>query len=51
MTGMSRQNLRKLMINYSTFPIPVHEGSAAIWHLADVLGWLEAVGTAYNQSR
>ncbi|MDB5990980.1 MAG: DNA-binding protein [Herbaspirillum sp.] len=43
--GMSRQNLRKLMVSYSTsFPVPVHEGSAAIWHLADVLGWLQAKG-------
>lgn len=43
--GMSRQNLRKLMVSYSSsFPLPVHEGSAAIWHLADVLGWLQAKG-------
>ncbi|KQQ47767.1 DNA-binding protein [Duganella sp. Leaf126] len=40
--GMSRQNLRKLMVtNPATFPLPVHEGSSGIWHLADLLGWLQ----------
>lgn len=39
--GVSRQNMRKLMLAHSgTFPPPVHEGSTAIWHLADVLEWL-----------
>lgn len=28
----------------ATFPAPVHEGSASIWHLAEVLGWLEEKG-------
>ena len=43
--GMSRQNMRKLMVNHATsFPAPVHEGSAAVWHLADVLSWLQAKG-------
>ncbi len=23
-----------------TFPVPVHVGSASIWHLAEVLDWL-----------
>ena len=26
------------------FPEPVHEGSASIWHQADVLAWLQAKG-------
>ncbi|HEU0229918.1 MAG TPA: DNA-binding protein [Burkholderiaceae bacterium] len=44
-TGMSRQNMRKLMLTHpDTFPAPVHEGSASIWHLVDVLGWLQAQG-------
>src|SRR5438270_9101481 len=43
--GVSRQNMRKLMVNYPTsFPPPVHEGSAAVWHLAEVLSWLKAKG-------
>jgi predicted DNA-binding transcriptional regulator AlpA len=43
--GVSRQNMRKLMLAYpSSFPAPVHEGSTALWHLADVLTWLEARG-------
>lgn len=44
--GVSRQNMRKLMIAHAaTFPPPVHEGSAAVWHLADVLAWLQAKGS------
>ena len=43
---MSRQNMRKLMLAHpGTFPAPVHEGSASIWHLADVLTWLQAKGS------
>jgi predicted DNA-binding transcriptional regulator AlpA len=38
--GMSRQNLRKLMVANASFPLPVHGGSASIWHAAEVLGWL-----------
>jgi predicted DNA-binding transcriptional regulator AlpA len=43
--GMSRQNMRKLMLAHAAgFPTPVHEGSASLWHLADVLDWLQAKG-------
>ena len=43
--GMSRQNMRKLMLAHrESFPAPVHEGSASIWHLAEVLVWLEGKG-------
>jgi hypothetical protein len=39
--GVSRQNLRQLMLAHTTtFPAPVHEGTTSIWHLADVLSWL-----------
>ena len=42
---MSRQNMRKLMLNHSaSFPPPVHEGSASVWRLADLLGWFAARG-------
>jgi predicted DNA-binding transcriptional regulator AlpA len=44
--GVSRQNMRKLMLTHpGSFPAPVHEGSASIWHLADVLAWLQAKGS------
>ena len=44
--GVSRQNMRKLMMAHpGSFPAPVHEGSASIWHLADVLAWLQAKGS------
>ncbi|MDP2142178.1 MAG: DNA-binding protein [Gammaproteobacteria bacterium] len=40
--GFTRQNMRKLMLSYpTTFPLAVHEGSTAIWHLADVLDWFQ----------
>ena len=40
---MSRQNMRKLMLNHpASFPPPVHEGSASVWRLADLLGWFAA---------
>ncbi len=43
--GVSRQNMRKLMVAHpGSFPAPVHEGSASIWHLADVLTWMQARG-------
>ena len=39
--GVSRQNMRKLMLAHKDdFPVPVHEGSAALWHLSPVLTWL-----------
>ncbi|EIF32367.1 putative transcriptional regulator [Burkholderia sp. Ch1-1] len=43
--GVSRQNMRKLMLNHAIdFPPPVHEGSASVWHLSDILDWLTARG-------
>jgi predicted DNA-binding transcriptional regulator AlpA len=45
LVGVSRQAMRKLMLSHAaTFPAPVHEGSASIWHLAEVLDWLEEKG-------
>jgi predicted DNA-binding transcriptional regulator AlpA len=41
LVGVSRQNMRKLMLAHPiTFPAPIHEGSASVWHLAHVLRWL-----------
>lgn len=38
----TRQNMRKLMIRSGAdFPLPVHEGKPAIWHLSKVLLWLK----------
>ena len=46
--GVTRQNMRKLMLSHvAGFPVPVHDGSSALWHLAHVLQWLKARGT-YN---
>jgi predicted DNA-binding transcriptional regulator AlpA len=45
--GMSRQNMRKLMITHaSSFPAPLHAGSASLWHLALVLQFLGERGQA-----
>ena len=44
--ALTRQNMHKLMHKHRhSFPAPVHEGSATIWHLADVLSWLHARGS------
>jgi hypothetical protein len=44
--GVTRQNMRKLMLAHAPhFPAPVHCGTTAIWHLADILGWLKTRGT------
>jgi hypothetical protein len=41
MVGVTRQNMRKLMMTHAdSFPAAVHEGSAALWHLAHLLHWL-----------
>lgn len=41
LVGVSRQNMRKLMLTHpATFPAPVHEGAASVWHLAHILHWL-----------
>jgi len=43
--GVSRQNMRKLMLgNAASFPTPVHDGSTALWHLAEIMAWLQARG-------
>jgi len=34
-----------MLTNAATFPLPVHEGSTAIWHLAEVMDGLKAKGT------
>ncbi|MDH4412733.1 MAG: DNA-binding protein [Rhizobium sp.] len=40
---VSRQNMRKLIVGVSGSPLPIHDGSTTLWHLADVLDWLVAV--------
>jgi hypothetical protein len=48
--GITRQGIRKLATTHaSIFPAPVHEGSTALWHLADVLKWMKGRG-AYDIS-
>lgn len=40
--GCSRQNMRKLMLAHrDTFPLPVHESRASLWHLVDILQWFK----------
>lgn len=44
--GISRQAMRKLLLGHrSTFPVPVHEGTPSIWHLAEVLDLLKTRGS------
>lgn len=38
--GFSRQNMRKMLVKSgAAFPLPVHDGKPAIWHLSSVLEW------------
>ena len=39
--GVSRQNLYKLMAKHKSFPAPIHAGSFSLWHLADLMTWLQ----------
>ncbi len=40
--GFTRQNMRKLFVKSGPkFPLPVHDGKPAIWHLSAVLDWFE----------
>ena len=40
--SLSRQYMRKLMLsNKDSFPAPIHEGKASLWHLSTVLAWLK----------
>lgn len=38
--GVSRQRVRAIIEESSSFPPPVHEGTGALYHLAAVLEWL-----------
>ncbi|WER45503.1 DNA-binding protein [Cupriavidus sp. WKF15] len=43
--GMSRQNMRKLMLaNPDSFPAPAHEGTSSLWHMMEVLLWMSGKG-------
>jgi hypothetical protein len=45
LVGVTRQNMRKLSLAYpDSFPVPVHSGSVALWHLVHVLRWLSDRG-------
>ena len=47
--GFTRQNMRKLMVTSGAeFPMPVHEGKSALWHLATILLWLTERKTYKN---
>ena len=30
-----------MLNNQASFPVPIHEGKAALWHLSSVLTWLQ----------
>lgn len=48
--GVSRQNMRKLMLGHGDFPAPVHGGGTSIWHAAEVLAWLrDTAGYAIDE--
>jgi hypothetical protein len=40
--GCTRQNIRNLILNNrSKSPLPIYEGTPSIWHLFDILIWLQ----------
>ncbi|HTQ35717.1 MAG TPA: DNA-binding protein [Steroidobacteraceae bacterium] len=42
--GLSRQAMRQVMVSRAgRFPHPVHEVHAAVWHLATILEWMDAM--------
>ena len=44
--GCTRQNVRNLMIKDElNSPLPIYEGTPSIWHLAEILMWLQAEKT------
>ncbi len=44
--GCTRQNMRKLIVEGdSKSLLPVYEGTPSIWHLADILAWLQEAKT------
>lgn len=49
--GCSRQNIRKILIESSSAPTPVHSGTTVIWHLANVLDWLKHKGSFKIEDR
>jgi hypothetical protein len=47
----SRQNMRKLVQTHlDSFPLPLHEGRASLWHLADVLDWFDRQGRVVDRA-
>ena len=49
--GLSRQNMRKLMLgHHQQFPAPVHSGNPSVWHLAQVLEFLQERQYAFPQA-
>ena len=51
MVGVSRQNMRKLMVgHHQQFPAPVHSGNPSVWHLAQVLEFLQKRQYAFPQA-
>ena len=49
--GCTRQNIRKLLTNDSSSPSPCYSYAFSLWHLADILFWLqESKSYAIDQS-
>jgi hypothetical protein len=41
--GRTRQNMRNLILdNDRQSPVPVYEGTPSLWHLAEILTWLQS---------
>ncbi len=40
LTGCSRQNVRKHLVDKKNAPAPVYSGGATLWHLSDLVPWI-----------
>lgn len=54
--GVSRQGMRKFIMQHEDAPVPVHSGKTTLWHLCDVGRWmadarLEVGGKGFSEAQ
>lgn len=49
--GQTRQNARRILQADEAFPRAVHEGTSALFHLADVFRWMDVRGKSVDAER
>ena len=41
--GVSRQHMRKFILEHHNAPPPVHSGNPNLWHLSDISDWMSSI--------